>query len=150
MFLNRVILNMKKSCLFPCYWKSPRQIVLPVTTPLLEKISTSHISLMMAYFLHTTAIATYVTVLSFSWCNWFHWSLAEIFLPFVKCMSFQTSGYSTYVIREAVGNSFFCHFTTILTFQTLQTDSNLFFEPTNPNLRGLLQIKVVFHKETEF
>lgn len=71
-------------------------------------------------------------------------------LRFVKCMSFQTSGYSTYVIREAVGNSFFRHFITILTFQTLQIDSNIFFDPTNRNLRGLLQIKVVFHMETEF
>lgn len=69
-------------------------------------------------------------------------------LRFVKCMSFQTSGYSTYVIREAVENSFFRHFITILTFQTLQIDSNIFFDPTNRNLR--LQIKVVFHMETEF
>ena len=69
-------------------------------------------------------------------------------LRFVKCMSFQTSGYSTYVIREAVGNSFFRHFITILTFQTLQIDSNI--DPTNRNLRSRLQIKVVFHMETEF
>ena len=45
-------------------------------------------------------------------------------------------------------NSFFRHFITILTFQTLQIDSNIFFDPTNRNLR--LQIKVVFHMETEF
>lgn len=52
------------------------------------KTSCSYISFIMAYFLHTTAIATYVTVLSF-----YEVLSLEIFLSFVKCMSFQTRGY---------------------------------------------------------
>ena len=53
----------------------------------------------MAYFLHTATIATCVIVARSSSCNWFKWSL-EIFQSFVKCVSFQKSGYSMYVIRD--------------------------------------------------